>query len=516
MESASVGKRISVDGYYGTIKFIGSVPPTKGDWLGVDWDDPDRGKHDGSRDGVQYFNCQCKTSGSFVRPQKANYGVNICDAIRERYTSAGDDSYDCDVYFGTKKTITVGMDKVQKTFEKLDSLKDLGLRGLNVSSAGEPGSLGAMVPSVVSVNISQNLFSYWSTIYQVILELPLLNFLSISENRITMDVIDEENTIQPKYLKTLVANKCHFTWSDIICCCQSLPSLKKLVVAANSITSIGIPLNDMFTHLNTLDLSENKLSSWDEVRKLKDLPELTNLLLVDCGLDCMHIDVGDFPKLMCIFISNNKFQDYVVFDELNKLISLEELHVRNIPVFEKEKDYATAEGIIIAKISNLKLLNRSSVDSIQRQSAELDYLKAFAVDWRKNGGHQNPNLNKPSADFLKAHPCYMKLVSQYGALEDHQIIKKSTALKNNLIEVIIDAHLIKPQCPLINKKLPLSMKIGNLKILLRRLTKIDIRDQRLVYISKDNQRLEVEMFKDDESLHDISIEPGDIIQIRSK
>lgn len=27
-------------------------------WLGVEWDEPDRGKHDGSHDGVQYFSCR--------------------------------------------------------------------------------------------------------------------------------------------------------------------------------------------------------------------------------------------------------------------------------------------------------------------------------------------------------------------------------------------------------------------------------------------------------------------------
>lgn len=27
-------------------------------WLGVEWDNPDRGKHDGSHEGVQYFTCR--------------------------------------------------------------------------------------------------------------------------------------------------------------------------------------------------------------------------------------------------------------------------------------------------------------------------------------------------------------------------------------------------------------------------------------------------------------------------
>ena len=52
-----IGTRICLSGYIGTIKFFGSVHGTAGAWLGVEWDDPQRGKHDGAKDGVQYFTC---------------------------------------------------------------------------------------------------------------------------------------------------------------------------------------------------------------------------------------------------------------------------------------------------------------------------------------------------------------------------------------------------------------------------------------------------------------------------
>lgn len=55
MFTMEVGRRVFCDGHYGTIRFIGEVPPTKGIWLGIDWDHPLRGKHDGTYNGVQYF-----------------------------------------------------------------------------------------------------------------------------------------------------------------------------------------------------------------------------------------------------------------------------------------------------------------------------------------------------------------------------------------------------------------------------------------------------------------------------
>lgn len=54
-EEITIGDRIQVGDERGTVLYIGSVPPTKGTWLGVDWDDPLRGRHDGVYNGVRYF-----------------------------------------------------------------------------------------------------------------------------------------------------------------------------------------------------------------------------------------------------------------------------------------------------------------------------------------------------------------------------------------------------------------------------------------------------------------------------
>ncbi|GLD71275.1 tubulin-specific chaperone E isoform X1 [Lates japonicus] len=64
----AVGRRVSCGGERATVRYVGPVPPTAGLWLGVEWDNPDRGKHDGSHEGVQYFTCRHTKGGSFVRP----------------------------------------------------------------------------------------------------------------------------------------------------------------------------------------------------------------------------------------------------------------------------------------------------------------------------------------------------------------------------------------------------------------------------------------------------------------
>lgn len=53
-----IGKRLSYDGRLCTVRYQGEVKGTKGEWLGVEWDDPRRGKHSGEHGGIRYFECK--------------------------------------------------------------------------------------------------------------------------------------------------------------------------------------------------------------------------------------------------------------------------------------------------------------------------------------------------------------------------------------------------------------------------------------------------------------------------
>lgn len=54
-----VGNRIECCGHFGTIKYIGPVEGHPGVWLGIDWDDIERGKHNGTVNGIHYFDTRC-------------------------------------------------------------------------------------------------------------------------------------------------------------------------------------------------------------------------------------------------------------------------------------------------------------------------------------------------------------------------------------------------------------------------------------------------------------------------
>jgi hypothetical protein len=57
MNAPTLGQRLSFDGHLCTVRYVGTVQGTTGDWLGVEWDDTTRGKHSGEHKGIRYFSC---------------------------------------------------------------------------------------------------------------------------------------------------------------------------------------------------------------------------------------------------------------------------------------------------------------------------------------------------------------------------------------------------------------------------------------------------------------------------
>lgn len=113
----AVGRRVSCSGERATVRYVGPVPPTTGTtriitaflvlvtgpvsdvrealhhlsnvsltrcwfvfpglWLGVEWDNPERGKHNGTHEGVQYFTCRWEN-------RRTRVGTRIRKSFRDK------------------------------------------------------------------------------------------------------------------------------------------------------------------------------------------------------------------------------------------------------------------------------------------------------------------------------------------------------------------------------------------------------------------------------------------------
>lgn len=87
-------QRIFFNGEKGYVRYKGKLlhkvdnAKIKADeeWVGVEWDDPSKGKHNGTVDGTVYFTCANNlNAGSLVLAKKATFGQEILEAIIRRY-----------------------------------------------------------------------------------------------------------------------------------------------------------------------------------------------------------------------------------------------------------------------------------------------------------------------------------------------------------------------------------------------------------------------------------------------
>jgi len=53
----SIDQRLHIGADRATVRYVGSIDGQSGDWVGLEWDNAARGKHDGSVNGRRYFHC---------------------------------------------------------------------------------------------------------------------------------------------------------------------------------------------------------------------------------------------------------------------------------------------------------------------------------------------------------------------------------------------------------------------------------------------------------------------------
>ncbi|NXD29136.1 TBCE protein, partial [Spelaeornis formosus] len=520
----ALGRRICCGTDYGTVRYVGSVSTTAGIWLGVEWDDPQRGKHDGSYEGTQYFKCRHPKGGSFIRPNKANFGVDFLTAVKDRYglNDKQDVQYGTGntAVFGTKVVEFVGMDSVAEQQRQLNKLVDISVRECAVSHAGQEEEISRLCASMRHINLSKNLISSWETVIAIVSQVQNLETLNVSENKMRFPFTSTFTSSAFSNLKILALNQTEITWTEVLLCAQGWPVLEELYLSSNNITGLERPDNVLQT-LKLLDLSDNQLLDGNHLHLIAELPRLEQLILRNTGISSIHFpDAGFgcktkmFPSLKRLAINDNNISQWSSINELDKLPSLRALQCSNNPFMDTEKNPETLIQLIIAKISQLEVLNNCEILPAERKGAELDYRKIFGKDWLEAGGHWNSEKNKPSEEFLAAHPRYPTLCLKYGAPEEGELKgRQLLTLKSQLLTLIIRCPE-KPEQKPVEKKLPESMTVQKVKGLLYRLFKIPGSELKLSYESSKLEGKEVELDNDLKPLQFYSIESGDCVLVR--
>ena len=89
------GARVLLGGKHrATVRYVGIIDGQQGTWVGIEYDEAGKGKHDGIHGGRRYYSCaHDPTAGSFVRLAKfleaADLGRSLLAAAQERYGLGG-------------------------------------------------------------------------------------------------------------------------------------------------------------------------------------------------------------------------------------------------------------------------------------------------------------------------------------------------------------------------------------------------------------------------------------------
>lgn len=499
----AVGRRVSCGKDRATVRYVGPVPPTTGLWLGVEWDNPERGKHDGSHEGVSFFTCRHPTGGSFVRPGKASFGVDYMTAVRQVYET------DTEEVWSEKELQWLGTE--ERSFESLQSVL---LNGREVNGPGADGEIRKTTPNVKWLDLSGTLLSCWEDVAAITEQLATLEGLKLSDNRLSLPSDHLAHRQAFCSLKVLVLNNSKLTWPQVLECAHMWPQLEDLCVEQNNITELQRP-DRVLQSLKSLNLSSNPLVQ-DSVLSISALPRLEKLTLINTGLSAIRFEdaapgsqTAMFPAVVHLNLDNNNITEWWVVDELAKLPSLVHLSCRGNRLVSSDGNPETAYQMLIARVGQLVTLNRCEIHHEDRRGAELDYIKMYGEEWLKAGGR-----NQTSTQFTSQHPRYQQLIDKYGAPEEGELKKlEPFALKNQLLKITFvfpDDADRKP----IEKKLPASMVVQKVKGLLYRLLKVPAADLKLTYTSPKMVGTEFEIDSNLKTLQFYSIEDGDQVLVR--
>ncbi|VUC20332.1 unnamed protein product [Clonostachys rosea] len=439
-----LGQRMSFDGALCTVRYIGEVATTAGTWLGVEWDDSSRGKHDGSHKGVRYFKCLSKSAhgASFVRPTRpAQEPQSFIAALHEKYGSDGTqrETRPADskiIMFGTKAAQEMGFDKIRRKMAQLQELKVVLLDGMCIATAwaeGEPG-IKETCPNITQLDLTRNLIESLDPVVEICRNLPklrnlglrlVLQALNIRANPELISLLSDKSVSECREafqgVNEMGLAETLLSWEDLSYVASQFPSLEIFNVGLNQLSNLPIVnYGSLENTLTTLNLEYNEFESIDALQSLTALTALRNLHLKGNNIRQMAPEGTKAPifppALKYLDISYNDVQDWAFVDAVPvNFPGITGLRISHNPVYEtpdassKESSSSTEEAhmFAIARIGALKTLNFTQISHSDRANAEMFYLSRIAKQLAAV-----PETEE--ATVKDNHPRYAELCEIYG------------------------------------------------------------------------------------------------------
>lgn len=532
-------------GFIGTVLYVGPVASAKSTseiYAGISWDDVTRGKHDGSvicrttNQLVRHFKCG-PTQGSFLRLSKVDVGVALSpELMRSRYVKPGAELVAPDNILPHVARTAGGRDKAIEFWgeikirnrQQLEVVEEISLRMLGISGPCSKELQFEMEEfgHLRGIDLAGNLLSDWEDVLTILRQFPKLQNVSVASNRIN-DLGSTSSIGEFPHIRSLNLNNCNISsFQTLRLIGKAMPNLEELCVAHADLSDIEQhtpdtdTIEELFPNLILLDLSDCKLTSWENhIQPFRNLPMLESLILNLNAIDSIVVPESDntrapFPSVASLQIAGNPLPSWTALDDLNSITSLRSLRLRSTPLTNL-LGVGEVRSTAIARFPSLEFFNASPISERERNEAERRYVSTVArelllissgalLSTNNNGlgtvdSSGDSEVDAKQAEVFARHPRFKHLMTKH---KDTMMALNSSAagtdssgsgkIGEDVINVTIRS-MAASSCDVepLQKRLPRSLQVGRIKAMCARAFGLDI-DLQILHF-----RIEVSVVQDE-------------------
>ncbi len=386
----------------GFVRFHGTIDPwPKNKCLGIEWDDPERGRNDGTvkfkGKTIRYFSVrgdsQCgsfikivdgsvylKDSYSYVKLAKGKAlvvkGRTLVDALASKYGQLDqlDSLKSENIRFGSKLVEKYGFEKLMKLQANFNALQIVSLDHMLVGddvgcSCSKLAS--QMLSSVRDLSMQYNMMTSWPVVVELATSLKQLQTLRLDGNWLAIKATSIGSCTS---VTKLTLSECGLGVSlgsqfvlDTVSAAFS--ALNVLVLSGNSFSSFP---GASSTKVSLLDFSANQLVG------ALDVGNQANLEVLDISKNRITSISGLLSNLKELNLSDNRIASWDELDRFSVMFSrLEAIKLVNNPISaetESKWGYDMCLAQIMSRIQTVIRINGTQYTEEQRRNYELYYI----------------------------------------------------------------------------------------------------------------------------------------------
>ena len=375
------GSRQFVDGACCTVRYVGPLAGKDAEavYVGVEWDDGGRGKHDGLVEGQRYFQCRPDGSGSFfklkaLRARSTDKGLTLDEALVEKYetrTAVEEQHYVMTTKAAALKIEMVGMEPESVTpVQELNTVSLSAMHIVTVAGDGSP-NLATTCPQMRHLDVSSNALS---DVFGLLAALPeAIESLNASINPLHVTPLlpgPATMSLRLASLETLALTDTGIGWDALRLCLASMVSLKTLDLSDNEHLG-GLP-DDFATFCNVelerLHFNGCNVSEWGRVvGPLEPFKSLQRLYLAHNPFVSIESGFGGLDSLQLLSVAHSGLVGFEWCGALERLEHL--MHVK----FNGAACHSVARSrlLVLGALTRLTHLNGAEVAERERLDANL-------------------------------------------------------------------------------------------------------------------------------------------------